>query len=207
MMSDAPSIVYVVDDDHALREGLASLIRAMGLRACTFPNAAEFLAFERPAVPSCLVLDVRLPGLSGLELQGELDAVESPPPIIFISGHGDIPMSVRAMKAGAVEFLPKPFEEEMLVAAIHEALARDRLARSGRAEIADLEARCRLLSAREREVATRVVRGLMNKQIAAELGISEITVKVHRRHIMRKLQLRSVPDLVRVAGRVGLGEV
>jgi FixJ family two-component response regulator len=203
-MTDTEAIVYVVDDDSALREGLASLIRAIGLRVCTFQSAGEFLAFERPDVPSCLVLDVRLPGLSGLELQSELGTAIAPPPIIFISGHGDIPMSVRAMKAGAVEFLPKPFEEDKLVAAIEEALERDRQARAGRAETAAMEERCKLLSAREREVAARVVRGLMNKQIAAELGITEITVKVHRRHIMRKLQLRSVPDLVRVVSRIGL---
>lgn len=205
-MSAEPAIVYVVDDDSALREGLESLVRAMGLRACTFASAAEFLAFERPDVPSCLVLDVRLPGLSGLDLQSELAALSSPPPIIFVSGHGDIPMSVRAMKAGAVEFLPKPFEEEKLVAAIGEALERDRATRANRQEFAAIEERWKLLSAREREVAARVVRGLMNKQIAAELGITEITVKVHRRHIMRKLELRSVPDLVRVVSRVGLAE-
>jgi FixJ family two-component response regulator len=205
-MSADESIVYVVDDDHAVREGLASLVRAMGLRACTFSSAVEFLAFARPDAPSCLVLDVRLPGLSGLDLQRELGGVAAAPPIIFISGHGDIPMSVRAMKAGAVEFLQKPFEEDQLVAAIEEALERDRESRAGRLEVALLEERCKLLSAREREVATRVVRGLMNKQIAAELGISEITVKVHRRHIMHKLQLRSVPDLVRVVSRVGLAD-
>ena len=201
-MSESTALVYVVDDDPALREGLASLVRAMGLRACTFASAAEFLAFDRPDAVSCLVLDVRLPGVSGLDLQSTLGSAA--PPIIFISGHGDIPMSVRAMKAGAVEFLPKPFEEGQLVAAIGEALARDRRARDSHAEVVAMEERFKRLSAREREVAGCVVRGLMNKQIAAELGISEDTVKVHRRHIMRKLKLRSVPDLVRVVGRVGV---
>jgi FixJ family two-component response regulator len=196
-MSSTDAMVYVVDDDPALREGLASLIRAMGLQPRTFATGADFLAFGRPDVPSCLVLDVRLPGLSGLDLQSTLGGSAASPPIIFISGHGDIPMSVRAMKAGAVEFLPKPFEEGQLVAAIEEALTRDRAARERRAELAAAEERCGLLSAREREVAACVVRGLLNKQIAAELGITEVTVKVHRRHIMRKLQVRSVPDLVR----------
>ena len=203
-MNEAGDIVYVVDDDQAIREALASLIRALGLRACTFASAAEFLAFERPDAASCLVLDVRLPGVSGLDLQSALVDSPAAPPIIFISGHGDIPMSVRAMKAGAVEFLQKPFDEGALVAAIEEALARDRVTRASHAEVAAMQERCRLLSAREREVAACVVRGLMNKQIAAELGITEVTVKVHRRHIMRKLQLRSVPDLVRVVSRVGL---
>lgn len=202
-MSGETPTVYVVDDDLAVREGLASLIRSIGMQAVTFASAGEFIGHPRADGAACLVLDVRLPGTSGLELQRMLGGPDAPLPIIFITGHGDIPMSVRAMKDGAVEFLPKPFNEDQLVAAIEEALDRDRESRTDRVELAEMQARFAQLSGREREVATRVVRGLLNKQIAAELGISEITVKVHRRNIMRKLQLRSVPDLVRVAGRVG----
>ena len=202
-MNGETPVVYVVDDDLAVREGLASLIRSIGMQAVTFASAGEFIGHPRADGPACLVLDVRLPGTSGLELQRMLGGPDAPLPIIFITGHGDIPMSVRAMKDGAVEFLPKPFDEDQLIAAIEEALDRDREARTDRIELAEMQARFAQLSSREREVATRVVRGLLNKQIAAELGISEITVKVHRRNIMRKLQLRSVPDLVRVAGRVG----
>ena len=204
-MTEAPPIVYVVDDDASMREALAGLVRSLGIEPAVFASADEFLAQELDDRPSCLVLDVMLPGLSGLDLQRALVEAGDAPPIIFITGHGDIPMSVRAMKAGAVEFLPKPFAAADLAAAIDEALRRDREARARSALGADVRARYAQLSAREREVVSRVVRGLLNKQIAAELGIAEITVKAHRRHIMRKLQLKSLPDLVRVVESLGPG--
>ena len=205
-MSDKAATVYVVDDDPEVREGLGSLIRSMGLEARAFGSATEFLEQPRAPGPACLVLDIMLPGLSGLELQRALSTAADAPPIIFITGHGDIPTSVRAMKAGAVEFLAKPFDTADLARAIGEALERDRDARARSAELAGVRARFEQLSAREREVVARVVRGLLNKQIAAELGISEVTVKVHRRHIMQKLALRSVAELVRTAARLGLTE-
>ena len=205
-MSDRQATVYVVDDDPEVREGLGSLIRSMGLEARAFGSATEFLAQPRAAGPACLVLDIMLPGVSGLDLQRALATAVDAPPIIFITGHGDIPTSVRAMKAGAVEFLAKPFDTAELARAIEEALERDREARARSADLAGVRARFEQLSAREREVAARVVRGLLNKQIAAELGISEVTVKVHRRHVMQKLGLRSVAELVRIAARVGLTE-
>ena len=201
---NAAGTVYVVDDDLAVREALASLVRSMDLEPRLFANAAEFLAAPRAAGPACLVLDVMMPGLSGLGLQELLAGTPDAPPIIFITGHGDIPTSVRAMKAGAVEFLPKPFKAEDLARAIEEALERDLASRTRDAELADVRARFEALSPREREVALRVVQGRLNKQIAGELGISEDTVKVHRRHIMQKLGMKSVTDLVRAASRVGL---
>lgn len=195
-------LVYIVDDDPAVRDALASLVRSIGLEARTFATAGEFLGHTRADIPSCLVLDVRLPGLSGLELQKVLGGVHSPLPIIFITGHGDIAMSVRAMKQGAVEFLAKPFDDRDLIAAIEEALEGKRSERDAQMELQALRSRFSLLTTREREVAERVVQGLLNKQIAAELDISEGTVKVHRRSIMRKLGVRSVPDLVRASGRI-----
>jgi FixJ family two-component response regulator len=197
-------MVFVVDDDVATRESLKNLIRSVGLRAETFASAQDFLRSTRPDVPSCLVLDVRLPGLSGLDLQKRMAEVELAIPIVFISGHGDIPMSVRAMKAGAVEFLTKPFREQELLDAIQQALERDRNAREQRAEVADLRSRYRRLTPRERQVMALVVTGLLNKQVAGELGTSEASVKVHRQHVMEKMRAGSLAALVRMADRVGV---
>jgi len=197
-------MVFVVDDDVGTRESLKNLIRSVGLRVEAFASAQDFLRSTRPDVPGCLVLDVRLPGLSGLDLQKRMAEVELEIPIVFISGHGDIPMSVRAMKAGAVEFLTKPFRDQELLDAIQQALERDRNAREQRAEIAELRSRYRLLTPREREVMALVVTGLLNKQIAGELGTSEASVKVHRHHVMEKMRAGSLAALVRMADRVGI---
>jgi FixJ family two-component response regulator len=202
MTSDNP-IVFVVDDDYRVREALSSLIESAGMRATAYGSAAEFLEAEKPDAPACLVLDLQLPGSSGLELQREL-ADGSGPPIIFITGHGDIPSSVRAMKAGAIEFLPKPFGDQELLAAIDAALALDRKGRRERAELAELQKHYALLTPREREVLPFVVAGLANKQTAAELGTSEITIGVHRGQIMRKMGARSLAELVRMADRLTL---
>jgi FixJ family two-component response regulator len=193
------SVVFVVDDDASVREALSSLIRSIGLRVETFGSAQEFWSYRRTDAAACLVLDVRLPGLSGLDLQRDLAEAGEKIPIIFITGHGDIPMTVRAMKAGAAEFLPKPFREQDLLDAIGQAIERDHQARRERAEVAKIRDRYQTLTAREREVAALIVKGKLNKQVAAELGISEITVKVHRRHIMEKMKVRSLADLVRMA--------
>jgi len=198
------AMVFVVDDDVGTRESLKNLIRSVGLRVEAFASAQDFLRSTRPDVPGCLVLDVRLPGLSGLDLQKRMAEVELEIPIVFISGHGDIPMSVRAMKAGAVEFLTKPFRDQELLDAIQQALERDRNAREQRAEIAELRSRYRLLTPREREVMALVVTGLLNKQIAGELGTSEASVKVHRHHVMEKMRAGSLAALVRMADRVGI---
>ncbi len=197
-------MVYVVDDDPAVREGLSSLARSLGHDIRAFASADEFLAHERPGTPACLVLDVHMPGLSGLELQERLASAGAGLPIIFITGHGDIPMSVKAMKAGAFEFLPKPFDDATLVAAIEAALERSRTALVQREALDELRRSAARLTPREREVALCVVQGMLNKQVAARLGITEITVKVHRRHIMEKLRLKSVADLVRFAAQVDL---
>lgn len=201
MDSDEP-IVFAIDDDASMREALDRLFRSIKMRAIIFSSAEEFLEFKRPDVPAALVLDVRLPGLSGLELQRQLNG--SGIPIIYITGHGDIPMSVEAMKAGAVEFLTKPFRDQVLLDAISVAIKRDRENRKERAEIAEYRARYQLLTQREREVLTHVVEGLLNKQIAAKLGTTEFTVKIHRKGVMQKMKAGSVPELVRMAQKLEL---
>lgn len=197
--------VFVVDDDLSVREALSSLIRSVGLQVQTFSSAVEFLQYPRPACVSCLVLDVRMPGLSGLDLQGAFSRSGEPIPIIFITGHGDIPMAVRAIKAGAVEFLAKPFRDEDLLDAIRHALERDRASRSEAAELGEVRSKYATLTGREREVIVFMVKGMLNKQAAAELGVSEMTVKVHRHNIMQKMKVRSLPDLVRMMEKVNSG--
>jgi FixJ family two-component response regulator len=202
-MSDEQPTVFVIDDDPSIREALQGLIRTVGLDVRTFASAADFLAAERPDKPSCLVLDVRLPGLSGLDFQSELAKSEAKFPIIFISGHGDIPMSVRAIKAGAIEFLTKPFRDQDLLDAVQQGIERDRARRREAAASVDLKERLATLTAREREVMSLVATGLLNKQIAAHLDVSEVTVKVHRSNVMRKMGARSLADLVRMTDRLG----
>jgi FixJ family two-component response regulator len=201
-VKDADAVVFVVDDDSSVREAIKSLISLVGLRVETFETAQEFLQSKRPDVPGCVVLDVELPGLSGLDLQRELAAHGVKLPIIFITGHGDIPTSVRAMKAGALEFLTKPFHDQDLLDAIRQALERDRAARRHSKEIAELRERFDALTSREREVMSLVVAGLLNKQIAAELGISEVTVKIHRGRVMNKMGAQSLAELVRMTERL-----
>jgi RNA polymerase sigma factor (sigma-70 family) len=203
-MMDADALVFVVDDDASLRASLQDLLASVGLQVVACASAQEFLRRPRPEGPSCLVLDVRLPGLSGLELQRQLAAGDRDMPIIFITGHGDIPMSVQAMKAGAVEFLPKPFRDQDLLDAIHQALARDRQAREQRAQREALRRRFDTLTPRQREVMARMVAGRLNKQIAGELGTSEATVKTHRQQVMAKMRAESLADLIRLADQLGL---
>src|ERR1700735_2104156 len=201
-MKEAESIVFVVDDDAAVRDSVQRLIASVGLRVETFGSTREFLDSKRPEAPSCLVLDVRLPGASGLELQRDLTAANVHIPIIFITGHADVPMTVRAMKAGAVEFLTKPFRGQELLDAIQEAIAKDRLAWNERAQMADLRARYDSLTPREKEVLKLVASGLLNKQIGAELGASELTIKTHRGRVMQKMGADSLADLVKMAERI-----
>jgi FixJ family two-component response regulator len=203
-MTELPSIVFVVDDDASVRNALKSLIRSVGLQVELFSSAQEFLQSKRPNAPSCLILDIRLPGISGLDFQRKLAETNNPIPIIFISGHGDIQMSVRALKAGAVDFLPKPFRDQDLLDAIHVALERDAARRKQERDITTLRERFEWLTPREREVLPLVVSGLPNKQIAAEIGTSETTVKVHRGQLMRKMGADSLPELVRMAERIGI---
>ena len=203
-MTETDAMVFIVDDDAPMRESLKNLIRSVGLRAEVFASAQEFLRSKRPDVPGCLVLDVRMPGLSGLDLQRRTTEAGVEIPIIFITGYGDIPMSVRAMKAGAVEFLTKPFRDQDLLDAIQQALERDRKARDQRAAIEELRSRFASLTPREREVMARVVAGLLNKQIGGELGTSETTVKIHRHQVMEKMGAGSLPELVRMADRLGI---
>jgi FixJ family two-component response regulator len=197
--------VFIVDDDPFMREGIESLVRADGLGVHSFGSAQEFLTYQRPDAPTCLVLDVRMPGLNGLELQQELIKADAPIPIVFITGHGDVSTSVRGMKAGAAEFLTKPFRDQELMAAIRQCLEMDRTAREARAETATLVERYDSLTARERAVLKLVIAGLRNKQIAAELDIKEITVKVHRGQVMQKMAAKSLAELVRVAERLRIG--
>lgn len=202
-MSGVEATVFVIDDDESVREALKGLIRSVSLDVETFASAQEFLEKRRPVRPACVVLDVRMPGQSGLDLQDELLRDSFRIPIIFITGHGDIPMSVRAMKAGAVEFLTKPFRDQDLLDAIEQALNRDRLERARQVEKADLLIRYHSLTPRESEVFSFVVKGLLNKQIAMRLGLSEITIKLHRRRVMEKMEAESFADLVRMSEKLG----
>jgi FixJ family two-component response regulator len=202
-MSDVTPIVFVVDDDVSVRESLELLIRCEGWQPETFASAQAFLDFPRVLVPNCLVLDVSLPGLNGLDLQSLVAGERTDMPIIFITGHGDVPMTVQAMKAGAVEFLTKPFNDDVLLAAVRAALERSRGALSLEAEMRVLRGRYTSLSQRERQVMALVVSGLLNKQIGGELGISEITVKAHRGKVMQKMKADSLADLVKMAARLG----
>jgi FixJ family two-component response regulator len=201
--SDHDHIVFIVDDDGRIREALGELLESHGLRAMAFGSAREYLAAQKPNLPACLVLDVELPDINGLEFQSQLGQGEHPP-IVFITGHGDIPSSVLAMKRGAVDFLTKPFSDEQLLEASRSAIARDSQARSQRAELAVLKRRYLELTPRERQVLPLVVSGLLNKQSAAELGISEVTLQIHRRNVMQKMEAASLADLVRFAGKLAI---
>jgi FixJ family two-component response regulator len=203
-VSESQSIVYVVDDDASIRDALKSLFASMGIQVDAFGSAAEFLKSTLPDIPSCLVLDVRLPGVSGLDFQAELAKASLQIPIIFITGHGDIPMTVRAMKAGAIEFLVKPFRDQDLLDAVQIGLDRDRARREAEKTISAMRVRYNSLTPREQEVIVLVTAGLMNKQIAAEMDVSEITAKVHRGNVMRKMDAKSVADLVRMADLLGI---
>jgi len=204
-VSETTPVVYVIDDNPALREALDGLIRSVHLGARTFASTDDFLRFKRPEAPGCLVLDVRLPGLSGLDFQREMERLDIDLPVIFITGHGDVPMSVRALKAGAIEFLPKPFRDQDLLDAIYVGIERDRARRRRSAVFEALRGQFDTLTSRERQIMLKVTSGRPNKQIAAELKLSEVTVKVHRRHVMRKMKARSLADLVRMADKLSDG--
>jgi FixJ family two-component response regulator len=203
-MSETQPIVFVVDDDRSVREGLIDLISSVGMKAKAFASAQEFLRQKRPDAPACMVLDVRLPGFSGLDLQRQLSQSGEPIPVIFITGHGDIPMSVRAIKEGAVEFLSKPFRDQDLLDAIQQALKTDEAARQHRARATELRRRYESLTPREREVMQFVISGMLNKQIASELGTSEVTVKMHRGQVMHKMEAESVIELLRMAETISI---
>jgi FixJ family two-component response regulator len=203
-MGEAESVVFIIDDDPLYRSSSERLVRSVGFDVQSFESARDFLSSRRPDAPSCLILDVRMPGLSGLDLQRELAEAGVHLPIIFVTGHGDIPMSVQAMKAGAVEFLTKPFRDQVLLDAIRHALERDQIARKQRARNADLRRRYESLNPREREVFKCLVSGMLNKQIAVEIGTTERTIKFHRGNIMQKMQVKSLAELVRMAEMLGI---
>lgn len=203
-MTDSEATVFVVDDDPSVRRSLKRLIRSAGFTVESFASAQEFLGRPRPDIPGCLVLDINMPGVSGLDLQDELAAAEVNPPIIFLTGYGAVPASVRAMKAGAVDFLEKPVDDRALVDAIQQALERNRRARREQAEIREIQGRVESLSPREREVFRLLLTGMLNKQIASELGTTEKTIKVHRGRVMEKMQAGSIAELVRLAGKLGM---
>jgi FixJ family two-component response regulator len=201
-MADARPIIFVVDDDASVRDAISNLLESVGLRAKVFDSTEAFWKAPRPEAPSCLVLDVRLPGASGLEFQEQLAKANVSIPIIFITAHGDVPMTSRAMKAGAIEFLMKPFQKEDLLAAVRQGLDRDRVRREEQSEVSILQSRAEQLTSREREVMDLVVTGLINKQIGAQLGLSEVTVKIHRSRVMQKMEAASLADLVRMADKL-----
>jgi FixJ family two-component response regulator len=205
-MNEPRPAVFIIDDDESVRLGLAELLRSVGLDAQAFASAEEFLDSKRPDAPSCIVLDVRLRGPSGLEFQQTLSRLNVQVPVIFISGHSDIPMSVRAMKSGAIEFLTKPLKEQELLDAVHAGIERDRARREEATAVVDLQSRFDSLTPREREILSLVVAGSATKQVAAQSGLSEATVKVHRSHIMHKMMAKSVVDLVRIADRLGVSK-